>query len=382
MKLWSVQIHRFRAIEDLTIRFDDAFGRVRPVTVLAGPNGCGKTSVLFAIVQTLRGVMGYRTSDVPEPSNLDIHRSGALGGLSKFPASISVRLELEYDDVEKSAMPKLFVDTFELHKETLQTLPQSRVTAQWNYPPERNPDGSRRPSWWLNIHPREALQWFHGRRYAIQGWRKRMTTRSVLDQVGGIYLFPQDRNLQSRVVGSANGILDGSEMESDSEANGQYVRTSEPPSVWGILEYLSSYSLNRRIPLEAEENWENRVKEQFARICGPKEYLGFLYQPDDPVGAPHFKDGESWYPLNMAASGEQVIIEYITRLTYPSPWNRSVILIDEPEVHLHPAWIRQLYAALPKIGSDNQYILTTHSPELRALAAEDNCLIDLGEMTA
>lgn len=382
MKLWSVQIHRFRAIEDLTIRFEDAFGRVRPVTVLAGPNGCGKTSVLFAIVQTLRGVMGYRTTDVPEPSERDIHRSGALGGLSRFPASVSVRIELEYDDVEKSAMPRLFVDTFELHKEVLHTLPQSRVTAEWHYPPERNPDGSRRPGWWLNIHPREALQWFHGRRHAIQGWRKRMTTRSMLDQVGGIYLFPQDRNLQSRVVGTSSGILDDSEMDADGDPNGQYARTSEQPTVWGILEYLSGYSLQRRIPLEAEENWENRVKEQFARICGPKEYLGFLYQPDDPVGAPYFKDGESVYPLDMAASGEQVIIEYITRLTYPSPWNRSVILIDEPEVHLHPGWIRQLYGALPKIGSNNQYILTTHSPELRALAAQDNCLIDLGEMTS
>lgn len=105
-----------------------------------------------------------------------------------------------------------------------------------------------------------------------------------------------------------------------------------------------------------------------------------MYQPDDPVGAPYFKDGDSIYPLDMAASGEQIIIEYLTRLTYPSPMNRSLILIDEPEVHLHPGWIRQLYRALPQIGKDNQYILTTHSLELRAMAAEDGVLVDMGEM--
>jgi predicted ATP-dependent endonuclease of OLD family len=53
---------------------------------------------------------------------------------------------------------------------------------------------------------------------------------------------------------------------------------------------------------------------------------------------------------------------------------------DEPEIHLHPSWIRQLYLALPKIGDDNQYVLTTHSPELRQRAVSNHALIDLGEL--
>lgn len=65
-------------------------------------------------------------------------------------------------------------------------------------------------------------------------------------------------------------------------------------------------------------------------------------------GNGYLKDNESTYPLHMAASGEQVIIEYLARLTYPSPMNHSIILIDEPEIHLHPAWIRQLYLAFQK----------------------------------
>ncbi len=152
--------------------------------------------------------------------------------------------------------------------------------------------------------------------------------------------------------------------------------------VWGVLEWLGSYSQNRPEPLPDEDNWEKRIKDQFRRICAPKEYLGFMYEKDDPFGAPYFKDGTSVYPLNVAASGEQVIIEYITRLAYPTPMNHSLILIDEPEVHLHPAWIRQLYRALPEIGRNNQYVLTTHSQELRAMAAEDGCLKDLGNIAS
>lgn len=379
MKLRQMDIHNFRAIKTRSISFEDALGKIRPITVLAGPNGCGKTSVLFAIVQALRGVMGYRTNDVPEPSDLDIHSAGSLGGLSRIPLSISVKLNLEFEDAEIGAIPQVFEDTYDVHHEEIKPIDANRVVnANWTYPPGRNPDGSRRPYWYITLYPREALPWFHGRRYAIKGWIARtLRSRSLLDQIGGIYLFPQDRNLRSRVIGSRDNLQERAgiaEVDSDS------TRERELPSVWGILEYLGSYSAQRDEPLKEEENWERRIQEQFKLVCGPKEYLGFLFQPDDPIGAPYFRDGTSIYPLSMAASGEQVIIEYIARLTYPSPLNHSLILIDEPEVHLHPGWIRQLYEALPQIGEGNQYILTTHSLELRAMAAEDNALIDMGEM--
>jgi predicted ATP-dependent endonuclease of OLD family len=118
----------------------------------------------------------------------------------------------------------------------------------------------------------------------------------------------------------------------------------------------------------------------FHGICAPKEYLGFGYTPNDPLGAPYFRENGSRYPLGLASSGEQVILEYITRLTFPQVLNHGIILIDEPEIHLHPGWIRQLYQALPQMGVDNQFILATHSADLRALAAEDGVLIDLGDI--
>ena len=43
------------------LSFEDALGRVQPVTVLAGPNGCGKTSILFAVIQALRGELPFYT---------------------------------------------------------------------------------------------------------------------------------------------------------------------------------------------------------------------------------------------------------------------------------------------------------------------------------
>jgi len=372
MQLRKVRIENFRAIKEIEVLFTDALGTIRPVTVLAGPNGTGKTSVLFAIIQALRGVMGYRTTDVPEPEELDIHRPLSIGGLSPVRPSISVTLDVELGDEERSAIRKVMTEMLPL--ERLGELPNGRVRAVWKYPPERYPDGTLKPIWFLDrTEPRDAVPWFHGRKSAITGWTSRkFRDRELLDKIGGIYLFPQDRSLRSRVMGER---VTQEEDFVAAERNGRGVS-----SVWGILEYLSNYSRSGPEGVSPQENWEERIREGFNRICAPKEYLGFMYRSDDPLGAPYFKDNGSTYPLEMAASGEQVIIEYLARLTYPSPMNHSIILIDEPEIHLHPAWIRQLYLALPKIGVGNQYIVTTHSTELYAAAARDQALIEMGQL--
>ena len=373
MKLRKVRIENFRAIKETEIVFADALSAIRPVTVLAGPNGTGKTSVLFAIVQALRGVMGYRTSDVPEPDERDIHTPLSIGGLSPTPPSISVTLDIEFGDEERAAIRKVMGEVSP--EERLGDLPNGKVRAVWKYPPERHPDGSVKPFWFLyRTDPRDAVPWFHGRKSAITGWTSRkFRDRALLDKIGGIYLFPQDRSLRSRVMGER--LTQDEESTPSADRKGR-----ELSSVWGVLEYLSNYSRSAPEGIKPEENWEQRIRESFNRICAPKEYVGFMYRSDDPLGAPYFKDNGSTYPLDMAASGEQVIIEYLARLTYPSPMNHSIILIDEPEIHLHPAWIRQLYLALPKIGVGNQYIVTTHSAELYAAAARDQALIEMGQL--
>jgi predicted ATPase len=373
MKLRKVQIENFRAIKESEILFVDALSAIRPITVLAGPNGSGKTSVLFAIVQALRGVMGYRTNDVPEPEELDIHRPLSIGGLSPIRPSISVTLDIEFDEEERAAIRKVMTEMSP--EERLRELPNGTVRAVWKYPPERHPDGTLKPIWYLNrTEPRDSVPWFHGRKSAITGWTSRkFRDRTLLDKIGGIYLFPQDRSLRSRVMGER--VTQDEDSTMGAERKGRDVS-----SVWGVLEYLSNYSRSAPEGVKPQENWEQRIRDGFNRICAPKEYLGFMYRSDDPLGAPYFKDNGSTYPLHMAASGEQVIIEYLARLTYPSPMNHSIILIDEPEIHLHPAWIRQLYLALPKIGVGNQYIVTTHSAELYAAAARDQALIEMGQL--
>lgn len=44
--------------------------------------------------------------------------------------------------------------------------------------------------------------------------------------------------------------------------------------------------------------------------------------------------------------------------------NNSVILIDEPEISLHPQWQRKIIDVYESIGENNQLIIATHSPHI------------------
>jgi predicted ATP-dependent endonuclease of OLD family len=55
-----------------------------------------------------------------------------------------------------------------------------------------------------------------------------------------------------------------------------------------------------------------------------------------------------------------MLLQFATRRIH-----RSIVLIDELELHLHPLWQDRLYASLPDLGDDNQHIFTTHSTHLR-----------------
>lgn len=72
--------------------------------------------------------------------------------------------------------------------------------------------------------------------------------------------------------------------------------------------------------------------------------------------------------------------------------NNSIILIDEPEISLHPEWQRKIIDVYKSIGHNNQLIIATHSPhvignitsnELRVMAKDEKGikLVDNDELS-
>lgn len=53
----------------------------------------------------------------------------------------------------------------------------------------------------------------------------------------------------------------------------------------------------------------------------------------------------------------------------------GIILIDEVELHLHPAWQRTILGSLREIFPNIQFIVTTHSPQVLSTVHEENILV-------
>ena len=50
----------------------------------------------------------------------------------------------------------------------------------------------------------------------------------------------------------------------------------------------------------------------------------------------------------------------------------SIIMIDEPELSLHPKWQSMIVSVYQKIGKNNQIILATHSPHILGSVEKEN----------
>jgi len=264
----------------------------------------------------------------------------------------------------------------------------------WQYPQEQYPDGTLKPLAFVRPSILGGATWLGLPRWAIRGWTsrpRRLVDLDLLDKIGILRMFAQNRGKRWVAAEERESFppevdvdIDAEELQKEYERREELAprRRSTNATVSAILKVLSDASHGRRPSGAPEEaNIEDKVRDLFARICAPKRYIGYVYYgSSDVTGTPLLEEGDRQYPLSMAAAGEQVILDYLTQFVYPRPVNNSLILIDEPELHLHPRWIRQLYRALPMMGHGNQFIMTTHSPELRQMAAEENAIIDLGQL--
>lgn len=69
------------------------------------------------------------------------------------------------------------------------------------------------------------------------------------------------------------------------------------------------------------------------------------------------------FDINGLSSGEKQLFLRALSLKFLEV-NNSVILIDEPEISLHPQWQRKIIDVYKKIGKNNQIIIATHSPHI------------------
>ncbi|MBM3475385.1 MAG: hypothetical protein FJX75_19145 [Armatimonadetes bacterium] len=82
------------------------------------------------------------------------------------------------------------------------------------------------------------------------------------------------------------------------------------------------------------------------------------------------RDGPSM-PFDALSSGQKEIISTLFLIWEATRDCPSVVLIDEPELHLNQAWHDDIMRMLFELAPWNQYIIATHSPEVMASVDPD-----------
>lgn len=119
--------------------------------------------------------------------------------------------------------------------------------------------------------------------------------------------------------------------------------------------------------LREEQNTLTRtLKELFATFFPEKTFSGPVPQPDGSLSFPVTMPDGAEHDLDDLSAGEKEVLYGYLRIRNSAP-KHSIILLDEPELHLNPKLVRSLPSFYRQyLGSalDNQIWLVTHSDAL------------------
>jgi len=120
--------------------------------------------------------------------------------------------------------------------------------------------------------------------------------------------------------------------------------------------------MNEDLPArESKEKVCKEVNSVFESVDLDIEFVG-LSKDENTV--PIFRNIEGKeFDINGLSSGEKQLFLRALSLKFLNV-NNSIILIDEPEISLHPRWQRKIVNVYENIGENNQIIIATHSPHI------------------
>lgn len=132
------------------------------------------------------------------------------------------------------------------------------------------------------------------------------------------------------------------------------------PEIGMIDSTKNGHSLPDLYTLVAERGLTKQAKSIVTDLLPDVLDIEILTQQGQPIVYVVYKNGAQ--PLALTGDGVRVLLQQSLELAAPAG---GVMLLEEPEVHLHPGAIRQsARAMLAAVARGIQVILTTHSLEL------------------
>lgn len=198
--------------------------------------------------------------------------------------------------------------------------------------------------------PRPSIFQLRGRAYAADLLRSDEEARQLIEDTPGVFWFDQFRNI----------ALPSVDPRSD---EGSLGRSDYIDRVRGLNDVLVTWSQGRQRLLDELEALYKRAFPGF-RFAGLEARWG---DAPTPIGNDFtFGDGQRTWTLAEMSAGEQAIFPMLFEVVRQRV-HRSVLLIDELDLNLHPHLAQLLVGMLPTLGRHNQFLFTTHSPAVSSI---------------
>jgi ABC-type cobalamin/Fe3+-siderophores transport system ATPase subunit len=192
--------------------------------------------------------------------------------------------------------------------------------------------------------------------------------------VGSLVQIDSNRSIQAVSYSKVNWLA-GDPDDADAPSNFYFSAFS---GRWhNFVNYIHQKSASRdkkladslkKEPTKGEEIIEKnpdpfeKYKKIFSDLLPGKELLDI--NPAQPREFQYKDESGQPLPFNALSSGEQEVVKVLFDVARKEI-KHSVIIIDEPELHLHPTLTFKLIESLKSIGEHtNQFIFLTHSADL------------------
>ncbi|WP_044965885.1 AAA family ATPase [Sorangium cellulosum] len=298
-KILRIRIEKFRRIQEaLEVELTTPRGDSVQQAVFAGPNGCGKTSVIEAVLLGL-GMGPLIVRDL-ERSRREEHWRVLV------PEGAIIEVDVAID----GANPTTWIRTADKHVHRL-------------------PDGTEEPippQWLQSL----AVEYF-------SSWRAPELVGPIKPLVGrGGRPIDNETNRLWRLKQRIN----------DERARGGYKGT------------LPGFG--------RADAWLNRLNDAWSRFHGDDgtHIDAQIVDPDDEeLLADLFvvtDDGRRICSIDQISSGEIELLSFAGWIIL-NDWKGGLLVIDEPELHLHPQWQATILPALHALAPDVQILVASHA---------------------
>ncbi len=389
MKIKKISIKNVRSFKDETI-----FELLPDFNILIGPNGSGKSNFLDILSVTLREyfiqIYSIQEMFLNNRYFLMINSPSSYTGqsqkkyLEKYvgneseDSEINIEFILQQEDIDN--MRHIYDNV-----ESLLRVLESRYSYNNQHLNSRNKLQSVETNWSDHLP--------HFSPGSVIGYRivNAELQTSEIDEKARVFLEYMnifelvsillrdekifDLNMNFMSIGPYRGIDEGNQYATLSNSNqyeliSKYMRSTSK-DVTNLLAVGVLFFAQKRRKCESGEFGYKKLWDQDPQVKSVSEFLEQinytwdmqLIDPSKNIYGVVLQEGGRTIQLSQASSGERELLSFLLGI-YAYRIVGGILIVDEPELHLHPKWQRVLLRVFKRLADEtnNQFIVSTHAP--------------------